>query len=88
MDSPLTSMNISLPDPLRRFVEGEVSRGGYSTVSEYIRELIRQDQKEKAKAKLDSELLAGLKSERPVELTADYLSRKKADLEKRARKAK
>jgi antitoxin ParD1/3/4 len=38
------TMNISLPDPLREFVDGQVSRGGYGTSSEYVRELIRRDQ--------------------------------------------
>lgn len=38
------TMNISLPDSLRAFVDEQVSRGGYGTSSEYIRELIRKDQ--------------------------------------------
>ncbi len=46
-------MNISLPDPLRDFVEKEVRGGGYSSVSEYVRELVRR-------AKSDKELAARL----------------------------
>lgn len=38
------TMNISLPDPLKAFVEQQVAQGGYGTSSEYIRELIRKDQ--------------------------------------------
>jgi len=38
----VATMNISLPDPLRDFVEKEVRRGGYSSVSEYVRELVRR----------------------------------------------
>ena len=38
------TMNVSLPDSLRAFVDEQVSRGGYGTSSEYIRELIRRDQ--------------------------------------------
>ena len=38
------TMNISLPDTLRDFVDGQVSKGGYGTSSEYVRELIRRDQ--------------------------------------------
>ncbi len=37
-------MNISLPDPLKAFVEEQVVEKGYSTSSEYMRELIRKDQ--------------------------------------------
>ncbi len=37
-------MNISLPDFLKSFVDEQVSHRGYSTSSEYVRELIRKDQ--------------------------------------------
>ena len=40
----MTTMNISLPDVLKRFVDDRVSLGGYGTSSEYVRELIRRDQ--------------------------------------------
>ena len=39
------SMNISLPDPLKKFVDRQISTGRYSTASEYVRELIRADEK-------------------------------------------
>jgi antitoxin ParD1/3/4 len=39
----MTTMNISLPEPLKAFVDEQVKRG-YGTSSEYIRELIRKDQ--------------------------------------------
>jgi antitoxin ParD1/3/4 len=38
------TMNISLPDTMRSFVDEQVSTRGYGTSSEYIRELIRRDQ--------------------------------------------
>ncbi len=56
------SINISLPDAMRTYVEEQVASGGYSTVSEYFRELIRQDQKRKANERLESMLLKGLDS--------------------------
>jgi antitoxin ParD1/3/4 len=37
-------MNISLPDGLKAFVDEQVTDRGYGTSSEYVRELIRQDQ--------------------------------------------
>jgi len=52
------TMNISLPDELRDFVEEQVKRG-YSTSSEYVRELIRRDQD---RLSLRSLLLAGAAS--------------------------
>jgi antitoxin ParD1/3/4 len=40
----MSTMNISLPDALKSFVDEQVSRRGYSTSSEYVRELILKDQ--------------------------------------------
>ena len=39
----MSTMNISLPEALKSFVDEQVSDRGYGTSSEYIRELIRQD---------------------------------------------
>jgi len=38
------TMNISLPDTLKSFVDEQVAGRGYGTSSEYVRELIRNDQ--------------------------------------------
>ncbi|GAA4333881.1 type II toxin-antitoxin system ParD family antitoxin [Pigmentiphaga soli] len=40
----MSTMNISLPDALKAFVDEQVDRRGYGTSSEYVRELIRRDQ--------------------------------------------
>ena len=40
----MTTMNISLPDSLKSFVDEQVAGRGYGTSSEYVRELIRADQ--------------------------------------------
>lgn len=40
----MATMNISLPDSLKAFVDDQVARRGYGTSSEYVRELIRRDQ--------------------------------------------
>lgn len=59
----MQSMNISLPDPLKQYVDGQISTGRYSSASEYVRELIRADEKRKAEDKLEALLLAGLQGE-------------------------
>ena len=59
----MQSMNISLPDPLKQFVDGEVAKGRYSSASEYVRELIRADEKQKAGERLEALLLEGLSGE-------------------------
>lgn len=58
----MTSINISLPDSMKAYIEEQVDKGGYSTVSEYFRELIRQDQKRKAAERLETMLLEGIDS--------------------------
>ena len=40
----MASMNISLPDPMRDYVQGRIDSGQYASVSDYIRDLIRRDQ--------------------------------------------
>ena len=50
----MKSMNISLPESMRTYVEEQVGSGGYSTVSEYFRKLVRQDQKRKATERLET----------------------------------
>jgi antitoxin ParD1/3/4 len=61
----VSTMNISLPDELRDFVEEQVKRG-YGTSSEYVRELIRRDQD---RLRLRNLLLAGAAS--PPDAPAD-----------------
>lgn len=55
----MSTMNISLPDTLKTFVDEQVSQRGYGTSSEYMRELIRKDQD---RLQLRGLLLAGAAS--------------------------
>jgi antitoxin ParD1/3/4 len=40
----MSTMNISLPESLKSFVDEQVEGGGYGTISEYVRDLIRKEQ--------------------------------------------
>jgi len=40
----MSTMNVSLPDALKAFVDEQVAARGYGSSSEYVRELIRRDQ--------------------------------------------
>ncbi|KRB81238.1 ParD protein (antitoxin to ParE) [Sphingomonas sp. Root710] len=40
----MASMNISLPDPMRDYVQSRIDNGQYASVSDYVRDLIRRDQ--------------------------------------------
>ena len=59
----MQTMNISLPEPLKEFVDHQIAEGRYSSVSEYVRELIRQDEKRKAQERMEVLLLEGLEGE-------------------------
>jgi len=65
----MQTMNISLPDQLKEFVDDQVGSGRYSSVSEYIRDLIRDDEKRKAQGKLETLLMEGIQSSEPTEMT-------------------
>jgi antitoxin ParD1/3/4 len=58
----MTSLNISLPKVMKDYVESRVQEGGFSTPSEYMRALVREDQKRKAEEKLEALLLEGIQS--------------------------
>jgi len=53
------TMNISLTEPLKHFVDQQVRDGGFSSTSDYMRDLIRKD---RDVAKLRAMLLEGLQS--------------------------
>ncbi len=83
----MQSMNISLPDPLKQFVDRQVSMGRYSSVSEYVRELIRADERRKAEEQLEAKLLEGLNSAESALTPADWSAiRREAVTQVEARK--
>lgn len=55
----MSTMNISLPETLKSFVDEQVNSRGFGTSSEYVRELIRKDQE---RLHLRGLLLAGVAS--------------------------
>ena len=71
---PMTSLNISLPEALKEYVEGQVATGDWGTPSEYIRELIRQD-KERRLGNLEQELAAAAKGPK-IEIPLAEIRRK------------
>jgi len=84
----METMNIALPKSMKHFVQERVSQGGYSSVSEYVRDLIRADQKRKIEERIDDLLLDGLDSGAPIAVTDEYWERKKRRLAERVAKTK
>jgi antitoxin ParD1/3/4 len=86
----MQTMNISLPDQLKDFVDEQVGSGRYSSVSEYVRELIRDDERRKAHEKLEAMLMEGLESGNATDMTpADWADiRREAVKQLEARKSR
>lgn len=68
----MATMNISLPDPLKQFVDEEVREGGFASTSDYMRDLVRQRQREKAGALLRQLIAEGLASGPAQPIEQDY----------------
>ena len=64
-----SALNISLPVATRSWVEDQVKKHGYGTVSEYIRQLLRDEQKRQMREEIDRNLLEALDSGEATPLT-------------------
>lgn len=59
----MATMNVSLPDPMKNWVEEQTQNGKYGNASDYVRDLIRKDQDRKEKMLQFQKLLdEGMKS--------------------------
>jgi antitoxin ParD1/3/4 len=83
----MATMNISLPEPMRDWVEAQIETGLYSNNSDYVRDLIRRDQLRAAKmATLQQAITDGLESDKAGKLDMEVVkkkARKKAGLGQR-----
>lgn len=83
----MQTMNISLPGLLKNFVDQQITLGRYSSASEYVRELIREDEKRKAEERFEALLLEGVQGEETPLTPQDWVDiRKEAMAQIRRRK--
>ena len=68
----MATMNVSLPDPLKEFVEAQVAERGFGTSSEFVRDLIRREQ---ARTQLRALVVAGMTSGHGSEVDDAYFDR-------------
>jgi antitoxin ParD1/3/4 len=50
----MTTLNVSVPDEMKAFVESQMAQEGYASASEYLHALIRDAQKRGAKRELEA----------------------------------
>ena len=79
----MSTMNISLPDSLKSFVDEQVNQRGYGTSSEYVRELIRKDAD---RLHMRSLLLEGAASAPAAPADTAYFTALRSRLEKPVRR--
>ena len=82
------SINISLPEAMRGWIDEQVKQGGYGTVSEYFRQLLREEQKRQIREEVDANLLAALDSGKPIEVTPEFWEERRRELENRINRKK
>lgn len=85
----MATMNISLSEPLKQFVDEEVREGGYSSTSDYVRDLIRQRQRRKSEDCLRQQIAEGLASGPAEPVSAETFEHMRKELRERlAREAR
>jgi antitoxin ParD1/3/4 len=55
-------MNISLPPTLKDWVDEQVSRRGFGTASEFVRQVLRDEQQRQLRQRIDAALIEGIES--------------------------
>jgi antitoxin ParD1/3/4 len=76
----MATMNVSLPDPMKDWVEDQIKSGTYANASDYIRDLIRHDQT--ARTALKAAITEGLKSGRSSRKAEEVMAAAKARLKR------
>lgn len=70
----MATMNVSIPDPMKLWVEAQAKTGRYSNASDYVRDLIRRDQMRADKiAEMQRLVTEGLESGDSDQSMADLL---------------
>jgi antitoxin ParD1/3/4 len=75
----MSTVTISMPESLRKFVDVQMKRQGFGNVSEYFRALVREQQAKEADSQLEELLLEGLESGKDIEVTPEFWQDLKAE---------
>ncbi|HWL93896.1 MAG TPA: type II toxin-antitoxin system ParD family antitoxin [Phycisphaerae bacterium] len=81
-----TTLNISLPEEMRTWVDEQIAQGGYGTISEFFRQLVREEQKRRIRDQIEAKLLANLESGEPIKVTPEFWEDRRRELERRIKK--
>ncbi|WEK04891.1 MAG: type II toxin-antitoxin system ParD family antitoxin [Candidatus Devosia phytovorans] len=84
----MATMNVSLPDQMKQWIEDQVATGRYGNSSDYVRDLVRRDQEragaqQKLQDMVDQALASGIVESSREELIERVMSRAEAAIEAR-----
>jgi antitoxin ParD1/3/4 len=66
----VATMTVSLPDPMKDWIEAQIRRGDYASVSDYVRDLVRRDRERREQEFTLEELRRKLASSRESGVSA------------------
>ena len=73
----MATMNVSVPGPMKDWVQAQIEGGKYASLSDYVRDLIRKDQQQRDKlAALQAAIVLGMESGQAGDLDIDSIKRK------------
>lgn len=80
----MATMNVSIPDAMKDWVEGQAQTGRYSNASDYVRDLIRRDQERADKIEamqrvVDASLASGISPQGVEDIFAEVITRHKGN---------
>ena len=76
----MATMNVSLPDPMKKWVNDQAEAGRYGNASDYVRDLIRKDQGRQEKmtelrALIDEGLSSGISDKSMADIRKEVIER-------------
>ncbi len=80
----MATMTISLPDPMKDWIEAQIKQGSYASASDYVRDLVRRDRERQARPELTIEDLRRIVEESRA---SGIGTRSVAEIQAEARKA-
>lgn len=74
----MATLNVSMPDAMREWIDAQIEAGEYANASDYVRDLIRHDQRERDRIRLA--LIEGEKSGRSDRSVTDIARQTKRQI--------
>jgi antitoxin ParD1/3/4 len=78
----MPTINVTLPDATKAYVDEQIARGGYTSESDYVLALIHDAQKRETRQRFEAQLLQGMQSPRTPMTAADWLELRQQVLER------